>query len=291
MRGKTGAARIALATGCPVIPMAHWGAAPRPGAVRQEAARPAAPDGVGDDRATGRPQRPHGRESRPARSSRRRPTRIMDAITALVAELRDEVPPADRLDPREAGLPGDRQGRRPLRRPRPEILMTRAAVMGSGSWGTAYAMVLADAGTDVVLWGKDAEVVASGQRRPREPQVPPRDRAAVDAPGHHRRGRGARRRGRRRARRPVAGAAGQPRGLAPAPRRPRRPRQPHEGHRARHDHADERGDRRGRRRPGRAGGRRLRARTWLARSPSGSPPPPWWPAPMPTTPGCCRTAR
>jgi 1-acyl-sn-glycerol-3-phosphate acyltransferase len=31
--------------------------------------------------------------------------RIMDAITALVAELRDEVPPAERLDPRAAGLP------------------------------------------------------------------------------------------------------------------------------------------------------------------------------------------
>ena len=26
MTGKTGAARIALATGCPVIPMAQWGA-------------------------------------------------------------------------------------------------------------------------------------------------------------------------------------------------------------------------------------------------------------------------
>jgi glycerol-3-phosphate dehydrogenase (NAD(P)+) len=37
--------------------------------------------------------------------------------------------------------------------------MTSAAVMGSGSWGTAYAMVLADAGTDVVLWGKDPQVV------------------------------------------------------------------------------------------------------------------------------------
>jgi hypothetical protein len=29
----------------------------------------------------------------------------MDAITALVAELRDEAPPTDRLDPRAAGLP------------------------------------------------------------------------------------------------------------------------------------------------------------------------------------------
>jgi glycerol-3-phosphate dehydrogenase (NAD(P)+) len=31
--------------------------------------------------------------------------------------------------------------------------------MGSGSWGTAFGMVLADAGSDVVIWGRDAEVV------------------------------------------------------------------------------------------------------------------------------------
>jgi glycerol-3-phosphate dehydrogenase (NAD(P)+) len=31
----------------------------------------------------------------------------------------------------------------------------RVAVMGSGSWGTAYGLVLADAGHDVVLWGRD----------------------------------------------------------------------------------------------------------------------------------------
>ncbi len=31
----------------------------------------------------------------------------------------------------------------------------RIAVMGSGSWGTAFAMVLADAGNEVVLWGRD----------------------------------------------------------------------------------------------------------------------------------------
>jgi glycerol-3-phosphate dehydrogenase (NAD(P)+) len=36
--------------------------------------------------------------------------------------------------------------------------MARIAVMGSGSWGTAFAMVLADAGADVTLWGLDAEV-------------------------------------------------------------------------------------------------------------------------------------
>jgi glycerol-3-phosphate dehydrogenase (NAD(P)+) len=36
--------------------------------------------------------------------------------------------------------------------------MTRVAVMGSGSWGTAFAMILADAGGDVVLWGRDEAV-------------------------------------------------------------------------------------------------------------------------------------
>ncbi len=38
--------------------------------------------------------------------------------------------------------------------------MTRVAIMGSGSWGTAFAMVLADAGSDVVIWGRDHEVAA-----------------------------------------------------------------------------------------------------------------------------------
>jgi glycerol-3-phosphate dehydrogenase (NAD(P)+) len=37
--------------------------------------------------------------------------------------------------------------------------MTRVAVMGSGSWGTAFAMILADAGGEVTIWGRDAAVV------------------------------------------------------------------------------------------------------------------------------------
>jgi glycerol-3-phosphate dehydrogenase (NAD(P)+) len=37
--------------------------------------------------------------------------------------------------------------------------MTKVAVMGAGSWGTAFAKVLADAGSDVLLWGRRAEVV------------------------------------------------------------------------------------------------------------------------------------
>ncbi|PKQ26578.1 MAG: glycerol-3-phosphate acyltransferase [Actinobacteria bacterium HGW-Actinobacteria-4] len=35
-----------------------------------------------------------------------------------------------------------------------------AAVLGTGAWGTTFAAVLADGGTDVSLWGRDAEVAA-----------------------------------------------------------------------------------------------------------------------------------
>jgi glycerol-3-phosphate dehydrogenase (NAD(P)+) len=37
--------------------------------------------------------------------------------------------------------------------------MTRAAVFGTGSWGTAFAAVLGDAGTQVRLWGRRPELV------------------------------------------------------------------------------------------------------------------------------------
>ncbi|ONI83281.1 glycerol-3-phosphate dehydrogenase [Saccharothrix sp. ALI-22-I] len=36
--------------------------------------------------------------------------------------------------------------------------MDRVAVLGAGSWGTAFAKVLADSGTDVVLWARRPEV-------------------------------------------------------------------------------------------------------------------------------------
>ncbi|MFF1873618.1 NAD(P)H-dependent glycerol-3-phosphate dehydrogenase [Streptomyces sp. CB03911] len=37
--------------------------------------------------------------------------------------------------------------------------MTRCAVFGTGSWGTAFAMILADAGCEVSLWGRRQELV------------------------------------------------------------------------------------------------------------------------------------
>ena len=36
--------------------------------------------------------------------------------------------------------------------------MRRVAVMGTGSWGTTFALVLADAGANVTMWGRRAEV-------------------------------------------------------------------------------------------------------------------------------------
>ncbi len=36
--------------------------------------------------------------------------------------------------------------------------MAQIAVMGAGSWGTAFALVLADAGNDVHMWGRRAEL-------------------------------------------------------------------------------------------------------------------------------------
>ncbi len=104
MRGKTGAARIALATGCPVIPMAHWGAhrvlspyekKPHlfpPRTVTVTIGPPVDLDDLMGLEQTGE-------------VLREATVRIMDAITALVAELRGEPVPETRLDPREAGLP------------------------------------------------------------------------------------------------------------------------------------------------------------------------------------------
>ncbi|MHA6763059.1 NAD(P)H-dependent glycerol-3-phosphate dehydrogenase [Streptacidiphilus sp. PAMC 29251] len=38
-------------------------------------------------------------------------------------------------------------------------MTTRCAVFGTGSWGTAFAMILADAGCEVALWGRRPELV------------------------------------------------------------------------------------------------------------------------------------
>ena len=47
--------------------------------------------------------------------------------------------------------------------------MVRVAVMGAGSWGTAYAAMCADAGSDVVLWARRQEVAAAISHQHRNP--------------------------------------------------------------------------------------------------------------------------
>jgi 1-acyl-sn-glycerol-3-phosphate acyltransferase len=103
MVGKSGAARIALATGCPVIPVGQWGA--------QELLPPyqKVPDLFPRKHVTmkaGDPVPLDDLRSRPVTPDVIAQTteRIMAAVTAIVAELRGETPPARRFDPRHAGV-------------------------------------------------------------------------------------------------------------------------------------------------------------------------------------------
>lgn len=103
MRGKSGAARIALETGCPVVPLAHWGAqrilppygrVPRllpPATVSVRAGPP-----VDLDDLAGQPT---------GRAMRQATMRIMSEITGLLAAIRGEQAPATLFDPVKAGVP------------------------------------------------------------------------------------------------------------------------------------------------------------------------------------------
>lgn len=51
--------------------------------------------------------------------------------------------------------------------------MSRAAVMGSGSWGTAFAMVMADAGSEVALWTRDENTAVQVNREHRNERYQP----------------------------------------------------------------------------------------------------------------------
>ncbi len=67
--------------------------------------------------------------------------------------------------------------------------MTRVAVMGSGSWGTAFAMVLGHAGCEVTIWSRDAKTVeqvnAIHQNRTYHPGVElPSNVVATTSPEH-----------------------------------------------------------------------------------------------------------
>lgn len=101
MRGKTGAGRIALETGCPVIPVGQWGAQEIMYGKRIELPRLLPRKTL--RLITGDPVPLDDLRSQPltAAALHEATTRIMDAITALVAMLRQQAPPEDRYDPRE----------------------------------------------------------------------------------------------------------------------------------------------------------------------------------------------
>lgn len=103
MAGKSGAARIALETGCPVIPVGQWGSqellapyAKKPDLFPRKRMIMKAGDPVDLSDLVGK--------SHNAAAVSEATTRIMDALTALVAEIRGEQPPAERFDPRKAGV-------------------------------------------------------------------------------------------------------------------------------------------------------------------------------------------
>jgi 1-acyl-sn-glycerol-3-phosphate acyltransferase len=119
MRGKTGAARIALETSCPVIPVAQWGVqhilapyAKKPDLFPPKAITYRAGDPVPLDDLRAQPVSPQ--------ATLDATERIMVAITTLLEEIRGEEAPATRYDPRtsgttEIGNPNKKQkkGRRP----------------------------------------------------------------------------------------------------------------------------------------------------------------------------------
>ena len=118
MRGKTGAARIALETACPVIPVAQWGVqhllapyAKKPDLLPRKEVTYRAGDPVLLDDLRELPSS--------AEVTQRATDRIMDAITVLLEEIRGAKAPAVRYDPRatgtaEIGNPNKKKkGRRP----------------------------------------------------------------------------------------------------------------------------------------------------------------------------------
>jgi 1-acyl-sn-glycerol-3-phosphate acyltransferase len=114
MQGKTGAARIALASGRPVIPIAQWGAQEIlppyhkvPRLLPRHTSYVYAGPPVDLSRFAG--QEPTSEVLYEATDA------ILDAITELLADIRGEQPPATRWNPTEGGVP--RYGN-PKRRPR-----------------------------------------------------------------------------------------------------------------------------------------------------------------------------
>ncbi|MEV1130141.1 lysophospholipid acyltransferase family protein [Agromyces sp. NPDC049794] len=102
MRGKTGAVRIALERGIPIVPIAHWGTQallPRYGKKLKFFPRKTI------DVAIGEPLDLDAYRGKPLDQATllKATGELMDAIAALLAELRGEPAPAERWDPAAHG--------------------------------------------------------------------------------------------------------------------------------------------------------------------------------------------
>jgi 1-acyl-sn-glycerol-3-phosphate acyltransferase len=104
MRGKTGAARVALTTGCPVIPVAQWGPQDilppygrRPDLLPRKTVHVWAGPPVDLSAFSDRPL--------DAATLRAATDTILDAVAAQLEEVRGEKAPAERWDPAAHDLP------------------------------------------------------------------------------------------------------------------------------------------------------------------------------------------
>ncbi len=120
MVGKTGAARIALSTCCPVIPAAQWGPqdvlAPygrKPRLFPRKLMRMRAGPPVDLAAYQGRPLTPE--------TLRAATTAIVDDITGLLEDIRGERAPDTRFDPLVAGVPEIGNPNRPVRDATPPV--------------------------------------------------------------------------------------------------------------------------------------------------------------------------
>ncbi len=103
MRGKSGAVRLALADGIPLIPMAHWGTQEIMG--RYQKGLSLWPLRKRVDVVIGDPVDVSDLRGRATEAAalNEATTRLMNAITALLEELRDEKAPAERWNPASHG--------------------------------------------------------------------------------------------------------------------------------------------------------------------------------------------
>ena len=191
MTGKTGAARVALLTKCPVIPVAQWGAnellppyAKKPSLFPRKthhvlAGPPVDLDavlrpGVDPRGAAGGDRGHHGRGHPPAGGDPRREGARARARTIHAQGPRRQRPQGRRGEGTQVSTP------------------VKAAVFGTGSWGTAFAMVLADAGCEVTLWGRRPEVAEAINTTRTNPDYLPGVELPDSRPRHHRPRRGRR---------------------------------------------------------------------------------------------------